>query len=100
MAGRKGLKMQTKTKSPRHVGSSALVRRHVEVVTLSFDVRLEYQSDAGREYLVASLKRDARVDMGGGGDVGMYGMKSVEGTARVTPNYGNQRQNFLDGVCL
>ena len=63
-----------------------LVRRHVEVVTLSFDVRLEYQSDAGREYLVASLKRDARVDMGGGGDVGMYGMKSVDGTARVTPN--------------
>lgn len=68
-------------------------RRHIEVVTLSFDVRLEYQSDAGREHLVASLKRDTRVDMmGGGGDVGMYGMKSVEGTARVTPNDPNKRR--------
>ena len=57
-----------------------------EVVTLAFNVRIEYQSDAGREYLIANLIRDARVDMGGAGDVGRYAMKSVAGTARVTRN--------------
>ena len=63
-----------------------------EIVTLAFDVKLEYQNAAGREYLITSLKRDARVDMGGAGvDTGPYGMKSVAGTARVmTPNEVSQ----------
>lgn len=55
-----------------------------EIVTLSFDVTLTYETEAGRNHLVNSLKRDARVDMCGA-DVndGSYGMKSVEGAARV-----------------
>jgi len=58
-----------------------------ETVTLSFEVKLDYQNDAGRAWLVKSLKRDARVDMGGAGvDTGPYGMKSIEGSARVLPN--------------
>ena len=57
-----------------------------EIVTLSFDVKIDYETDAGREWLVKSLKRDARVDMGGGGvDTGSYGMRSIEGTAEVKP---------------
>ena len=64
-----------------------------EIVTLAFDVKLEYQNAAGREYLITSLKRDARVDMGGAGvDTGPYGMKSVAGTARVTPNAAGEQR--------
>ena len=67
-----------------------------EVVTLAFNVRLEYQTDAGREYLVANLIRDARVDMGGAGDIGRYSMKAMAGTARVTRT-GLARM-ALDGI--
>ena len=63
-----------------------------ETVTLTFDVKLDYQNDAGREYLVRSLKRDAHVDMGGAGvNEGVYGMKSVEGSARVTMQNQNKK---------
>ena len=69
-----------------------------EIVTLSFDVKLDYMNDAGREWLIKALKRDARVDMGGGGaHTGAYGMRSIEGTAEVKPkpvgdlNYEKQK---------
>ena len=57
-----------------------------EIVTLSLSVRLEYETEAGREYLMRRLGKEVTIDMGGGGDVGLYSMKSVDGTARVKPN--------------
>jgi len=57
-----------------------------EIVTLSLSVRLEYETEAGREYLIRRLGEEVAIDMGGGGDVGFYSMKSVDGTARVKPN--------------
>jgi len=61
-----------------------------EIVTLSLSVRLEYETEAGREYLIRRLGEEVAIDMGGGGDVGFYSMKSVDGTARVKPNASDQ----------
>lgn len=61
-----------------------------EIVTLSLLVRLEYDTEAGREYLLQRLIKEVEIHMGGGGDVGLYSMRSVDGTARVKPNVQDQ----------
>lgn len=57
---------------------------HKEIVTISFDVELNYETPAGRDYLIKNLLRnDTKVDMGGGGDCGHYSMKNVPNTGKV-----------------
>lgn len=72
-------------KSPKHT-----MNTKNEIVTLSLSVRLKYETEAGREYLIQRLGEEVAIDMGGGGDVGFYSMKSVDGTARVKPNDPDQ----------
>ena len=58
-----------------------------ELVTLSFYVHLQYETKAGRKYLVDSLKRFVHVEMSGAGvEIGCYSMKLLTGTEQVVSN--------------
>jgi hypothetical protein len=55
-----------------------------EFVDVTFRCRLDYETKAGRAYLIQFLKKEVGVEMGGCGiDVGSYHVKNLKSTAKI-----------------